>query len=155
MCSIIDAGVISEVFGPDQTEVGIEFRKLIEENQTQLVLGGKLLEELKKNKNFKNWLPLGQAYGRVQLVESRGVEIETQKLRDSGSCDSNDHHIIALAQISGARLLFSNDKALHRDFGNRDLIAKPRGKILSTNEGSELKPHQRRMLRERRLCRQE
>ena len=54
------------------------------------------------------------------------------ELQDAGACQSNDLHVLALAQVSGARLLYSNDLSLHQDFGNRDLISRPRGKIYST-----------------------
>ena len=36
-----------------------------------------------------------------------------EELNEEGRCHSNDTHVIALAQITGARLLYSNDKALH------------------------------------------
>ena len=39
----------------------------------------------------------------------------------SDSCRSNDPHVIALAQINGARLLYSNDEALQKDFGDKRL----------------------------------
>ena len=57
-----------------------------------------------------------------------------EKLLQEERCRSNDTHVIALAQISGARLLYSNDKDLHVDFKNKRLIDEPRGKIYSTNE---------------------
>ena len=38
------------------------------------------------------------------------------ELQDAGACQSNDLHVLALAQVSGARLLYSNDLSLHQDF---------------------------------------
>ena len=60
---------------------------------------------------------------------------------------------LALAQVSGARLLYSNDLTLHQDFGNRDLINRPRGKIYSTHAGGQIQDSHRRLLRRNDLCR--
>lgn len=69
-----------------------------------------------------------------------------------GMCQSDDTHIIALAQISGARLLFSNDKALHQDFKNKELINNPRGKVYSTLRGSDFRASHKNLLARRDLC---
>ena len=76
-----------------------------------------------------------------------------EELGREGRCRSNDIHVIALAQISGARLLYSNDQALHEDFGNKLLIDRPRGKVYSTNERKDFTNAHRRLLNNRNLCR--
>ena len=68
-------------------------------------------------------------------------------------CESDDPHIIALAQISGARLLYTNDLALQRDFRKRDLIADPRGKVYSTHRRDDYTEAHRKLLSNRTLCR--
>ena len=68
------------------------------------------------------------------------------------SFKSDDHHVIALAQLSGARLLYSNDSALHDDFGNKSLIDQPRGRIYSTKESSTFRNVHRHLLRDH-ICR--
>ena len=73
--------------------------------------------------------------------------------RDSaggGVCKSNDLHVLALALVSGARLLYTNDTALIDDFGNRDIVARPRGKIYTTAQVTDA---HRRLLAARDLCR--
>lgn len=70
----------------------------------------------------------------------------------------NPEHIIALAKISGARLLYSNDQLLQRDFNEKELIDKPRGKIYSTHktdeyDNSKFDEAKRRLLN-RNLCQQ-
>ena len=57
-----------------------------------------------------------------------------------------------LAQVSGARLLFSNDVPLHRDFKNRDLVDVPRGKVYSTREDTSFTQRHRRLLNDPALC---
>ncbi len=76
-----------------------------------------------------------------------------EKLLQEETCRSNDTHVIALAQISGARLLYSNDMALHKDFRNKSLIDKPRGKVYSTNKRKDFTSAQEKLLNDRNLCR--
>ena len=49
-------------------------------------------------------------------------------------CTSNDVHVLALALVSGARLLYTNDAALIMDFKNSKVIANPRGKVYTTSK---------------------
>ena len=70
-----------------------------------------------------------------------------EKLLQEERCRSNDTHVIALAQISGARLLYSNDKDLYVDFKNKHLIDEPRGKIYSTNEDKNFTNSHARLLK--------
>ena len=62
-------------------------------------------------------------------------------LRRDGAYVSNDAHVIALAQVSGARLLYSNDSDLQDDFKDKSLIDSPRGRIYTTERGRRLQPH--------------
>ena len=48
-----------------------------------------------------------------------------------GNVRSDHIHVIALANASGARLLYTEDKGLMDDFKNKDLISKPRGTVYS------------------------
>ena len=153
MCAIIDNNVVAEAFGPDQTPAGTAFRDSVDQEGLRLVVGGALLDELDHNQNFRRWRAVARLYGRVQMIGREVVETLAEQLRSSNSCVSNDAHVIALAQVSGARLLFSNDKDLHRDFKNRHLIDDPRGKVISTNEGTAVTRSHRRLLNDSSLCR--
>ena len=68
------------------------------------------------------------------------------ELRTEGVCKSNDLHVLALALVSGARLLYTNDTALIDDFGNREVIARPRGKIYTTARNADVTDAHRRLL---------
>ena len=48
------------------------------------------------------------------------------ELVDGRVCCSNDSHIVALAIVSGARVVVSRDQALAEDFTNPKLL-KPKG----------------------------
>ena len=65
-------------------------------------------------------------------------------------CASNDSHIIALAQVANARMLYSRDQDLHQDFTNLALLDRPRGKVYPRNRS--LSESKRWLDRNRRLC---
>jgi len=73
-------------------------------------------------------------------------------LRGSGTCRSNDHHIVALAVVSGARLLYTNDRNLTDDFKDKRLIDNPRGKVYSTTGSTRYDQGKKRLLNNRELC---
>ena len=82
--------------------------------------------------------------------------MEETRLEKKGLCISDDPHVIALARISGARLLCSNDKDLQQDFGTKNLIDRPRGKVYSTRDKQKYKEYQPnvhgKLLANRDLC---
>ena len=57
------------------------------------------------------------------------VEDRANELRRRKACTSDDTHVLALALVSGARLLYPNDAALIKDFKNRRIVANPGGKV--------------------------
>ena len=67
--------------------------------------------------DFKTlWRTYDQA-GQVNHMNSIDVEKEMKTLKN---LKSNDDHIIALALVSGAKILVSGDKNLHEDFKNKE-----------------------------------
>ena len=129
MCVIIDADLAGDVFkdapAPDYRPI---LRWLLRGNGT-LVFGGRNARELYR---------IGRAARMIQVLRSAGkafqqpdeqVDARETTVTRTGLCRSNDPHIIALAQISGARTLCSHDQDLHADFRNRELISNPRGMI--------------------------
>ena len=153
MCAILDADVAHQVFGKERPPAGEAFFDRINSGGMRLVVGGKLLEELDNDARFRIWRQQASQAGRVGIVDAQRVEARTADLRNEGACRSNDLHVLALAQVSGARLLYSNDLSLHQDFGNQQLINNPRGKIYSTHAGGQLRESHRRLLRRNDLCR--
>ena len=152
MCAIIDANVVAEAFGDVRTPAGQAFRDSVDQGKLRLVVGGELLDELDQYANFRRWRATANQYGRVHTVARGNVDPLTAGLRASQSCVSNDEHVIALARVSGARLLCSNDVRLHRDFKNRDLVDAPRGKVYSTREDTSFTQDHRRLLNGPALC---
>lgn len=154
MCAILDANVVSEVFGKNRPEAGAQFLNWLTTGRGQLVVGGKLFRELiDKNEGFRLWARQAIAAGRLKRHSDAVVQHRTSMLERSAQHKSNDPHVLALAQISGARLLYSNDRNLRSDFANPRLINSPRGKIYSTLRSKEFgRPH-RSLLSRSDLCR--
>ena len=152
MCAILDANVVHEVFSNDRPPAGTAFFNRINPGYLRLVVGGKLLDELSQNRICREWIQQATLAGIVRTFNDQAIAAQCTVLQRSGLCMSNDLHIIALAQVSGARLLYSNDRPLHRDFRNRMLINHPRGKVYSTYTGGQLRNSHQRLLGSN-LCR--
>ena len=153
MCAILDADVVHEVFATDSHEAGKRFFDWINTGRGRLVIGGKLTIELSRASiKFRQWAKIAGIKGRVRTVQDIEVNQRVEELAQVSSFYSNDIHIIALAQISGARLLYSKDGALHKDFTNKELIDQPRGKVYSTSRGGEFSKNHQRLLEDRGLC---
>ena len=152
MCAILDANVAGLVFGSERPRAGRAFFEWIDSGRGSLVVGGRLRRELDRNRVFQAWrLEAGRA-GRVTLLSDEVVDSTAQQILQEGACRSDDEHVLAVAQLSGARLLYTNDADLQADFGDRALIDRPRGKVYSTRIHDHLTPTHRRLLGARRLC---
>lgn len=155
MCAILDANVASEVFGSNQPPAGKGFFDWINTGGGRLVAGGRLREELQRSSDgFRKWVDQAARYGRIRFKNDGDVTERTEELQAEAGLRSNDPHIIALAQVSGSRLLYSNDRDLQNDFKDRSLINNPRGKVYSTLVNDQFTSGRRRQLVARsELCR--
>ena len=154
MCAILDANVKHELTS-EQGRAGAFFYDWLLTGHGKIVIGGtKLKAELyASSESVDNRLitELRKA-GKIIERDDNSVDSRADDLHDKGVCGSDDHHIIALAQISGARLLYTNDKRLQKDFKNRNLVNKPRGKIYTTTQTKDTTDVHRRLLNDRNLC---
>ena len=150
MCAIVDANVAGEVFGSNQTQAGAEFLKWLVSGRGRLIAAGKLVDELDKTPT-REWIRQAKLSGKLQSMDDADVNAKAVQLQNS--CSSDDPHVIALAQMSGARLLYSNDSTLHQDFRSKSLIDAPRGRVYSTLEDPTFRDRRRRLLANRNLCR--
>ena len=154
MCAIVDANVVSEIFGSDLPPAGEKFFDWLNKGSGRLVGGGKLLEELEKSSvDFRRWGQEAQLAGKMRIVNKSEVDARTEQIQNEGAIRSDDPHVIALAQVSGARLLYSNDGNLQQDFKNKSLIDDPRGKVYSTREDGSFQRSHDRLLKNKNLCR--
>ena len=151
MCGILDANVAHEVFGSTRPPAGEKFFDWINTGNGRLVAGGKLLEELYQT-SARDWAQQAINAGLIRSVNEHKINTRTETLQNEGSCSSDDPHVIALAQVSGARLLYSNDNKLSQDFKNKMLIDGPRGKVYSTRTDQRFTNSHRQLLRKKDLC---
>ena len=155
MCAIVDNNVRHEVFWDReaQTPAGKYFLDWVEGTRGNLVIGGELRHELNGYARFQLWLRTATRRNIVRSVPDEQVESETRKLREQRICKSDDEHVLALARVSGARLLFSNDRDLQRDFKDSSIISGPvKGHIYTTVRCSKISSTHRNLLRRNDLC---
>lgn len=153
MCGIVDANVANEVFGNERPSAGEHFFGWLMSPRGQLVVGGKLLQELDRSTGFRRWMKTAIGYGRARTVSDDDIEARGADLRQKDICRSDDEHVLALALVSGARLLYTNDEALTEDFKNREIVGNPRGKIYTTVREGKVTVAHKRLLADRTLCR--
>ena len=154
MCAIIDANVMDEAFGRRPAPAAVMFIDWIDSRRGRLIVGGsKLRRELNNaSNNFKRGAREALLSRIARDVNDVKVDKRTKQLVADGSCKSNDQHVIALAQLGGARLLYSNDGNLQQDFRDKRLVDNPRGQVYLTRVSKEFTPTHRGLLGRRDLC---
>jgi hypothetical protein len=137
MCLILDTDILHKVFRGPSAEFEPVYRALMT-GDARCVYGGGLTLEYQQVEWFRRLLlRLDQQGIAHQFVKSK-IDLEEGKLREKGICGSNDIHILALAIVSRARLLCSEDAALGEDFTNPAILSKPRGNIYKRAEHAHL-----------------
>ena len=132
MCLILDTNKYGDFLNqnnPDMEPV----RKWLEK-------GGKIAyaptqtmkSELNKHEKMRQKFYDYDEAGKLKQPPKEEVEKAMERLQKL-DLKSDDPHIIALAQVSGVKLLVSGDKALHADF--KELI---KGKIYQTKKHQNL-----------------
>ena len=152
MCAILDNNVRHEVFGDNPTEAGTFFLDWLTRRGGVLVVGGKLLMELGESLKFAQWLRQAERVGRARSIPDQQVNDQTERLQRKEICQSDDQHVLALALVSGARLLFTNDRALQDDFRDRRIVPGVRGRVFTTLQTKETTTTHKRLLRRTDLC---
>ena len=147
MCAILDTNTAHQLFGNNRPPAGKAFFDWIDSGTGKLIVGGKLRQELYKA-GCGEWLRGAILAGDAIEIDDAKVNREKETLEDQALCRSDDPHVIALARLGGARLLYSNDKKLHRDFKDKNLIDNPQGKIYSTLKSGKLTTSKKTLLRQ-------
>ncbi len=145
MCAIIDANVVNLLFGDHPREPAAYFlRWLSRRNGGIIVVGGRLYHELEKNQKFLQFFTDRFQSGRARRIKDEIVEADEACIRHLQT-RSNDTHVLALARVSGARLLFTNDENLKLDFGNPAIMGTP-GYVYTTNRGRRVRSYARQQI---------
>ncbi len=132
MCLIVDNNVASLVLvTPDPAYQPVS-DALFKSRTAQVVHGGHLTDEY--GPNVKARLRMLDQIGGVRVLPDAEVRSKTAELLASGLCLSDDPHVLAVAWVSKARLLCSDDDLLTADFKNPRLLPKPRGNVCHSSK---------------------
>lgn len=131
MCMIIDTDrlVAFAAETVDAAPIHWWLRKLL--GNLVYSTGGKFETELKRVPEAKRRLEEYQRAGRARFVPPDSLREEVAGLETSELVRSNDAHVLALARVSGARLLYTGDKALMEDFRDLEIVPRPKGRVYS------------------------
>lgn len=128
MCLIIDNNVVHLVFRQTPSEDYIPIVKALTQRKAKAVYGGYLVEEYKLLRTYFKIILEFDRQGMMRKINDTKVNDVTTNIEKRVSLKSDDPHIIALALVSNARLLCSEDKDLAEDFTNKEIL-NPRGKV--------------------------
>jgi hypothetical protein len=128
MCLIIDVNTLHKVF-PTPTADYEPVAKAVADGKAKIFYGGELAREYMAMERFRRYLRMLDQKGSAQIFPVAEVDAKAEELEERDCCRSDDPHVLALALVSGARLLCSEDNDLCDDFKDSHIIAKPRGKI--------------------------
>ena len=126
MCLILDTNMYGPFLSHDNEDM-LPVRDWIERKNGKIAYSGmgKMKIELEKSPNVRSRF---EQYSRAGKLKTFPIEVVEQQRERLPSLRSDDPDIIALAQVSGVKLLVSNDENLHADFK-----AIARGKIYQTS----------------------
>ena len=160
MCAIVDADSSGEIAAVNPSAGAQAFKEWIADGRCCLVVGGSRLRrelgrgftdpERAKQTTVTEWISGVALAGKLISEDDAEVDARADQIEQSGLCASNDFHIIALAQVAGARMLYSRDAELHQDFTNTALLSQPSGKVYPRNLS--LSASKQWLARNRRFC---
>lgn len=135
MCIILDVNCISKFKNPTDEDMEPVWDWLERKN-------GKIVYAYTEQFN-KEWDEGGgyqlrrdlQRRGKFKERLAQEVQEKADELEQSDILRSDDPHIIALAIIAEVKVLVSNDRRLHEDFKNRNLVG---GKVYQRKSHSRL-----------------
>ena len=143
MCAIVDADSSGEIAAA-ASPAARAFKEAFASGQCRLVVGGSRLRrelgrsftepERAKLTTVAEWISQVARAGKLIDYDDGEVDDRAEDICRDGLCVSEDFHIIALAQIAGARILYSKDQKLHRDFKNPKLLNGSGGKVYPLNQ---------------------
>lgn len=135
MCLIVDNNTAHQI--TLRSNDAIPIIRALDKRQVTLATGGKHLDELMGNSIRRLLIELLRN-GRARNFTGSELEKKTEQFSKSTTVVSDDPHILALAIVSGARVLYTQDRDLITDFRNPRNIKKPRGAIYSTFSNANL-----------------
>lgn len=148
MCAIVDASGANDVFGEDRPEIGIAFFDWISDHG-HILTGGKLTMEIGDLcPRFLKWAEEAERTRKLIKINRSRIHAEMGEVikRKHGGSPLNDAHILAIARLGGARLLYANDKDLLENFVDPRLVSRPRVDTLTSLAGGRVTDEDREIL---------
>ena len=115
MCLILDASKFGDFIDPDNSDMAPVKEWIKKSGKIVYSQTTELEKELNKCPKMKEYFEVQRKVNKLNSVNKEKVEKKEKSLKN---LSSDDPHIIALALVSGTRLLVSGDKNLHKDFKN-------------------------------------
>lgn len=134
MCMIVDTSRMSDFLTEPKTPDAEPIHRWLQRGWGTLAfsMGAKFASELEERyPKAKTLLLRYWRDGQARGFPDEEVEGEAHRLESEGFLRSNDSHVLALARVSGARLLYCGDRALMADFKDERVLRKPRGRVYS------------------------
>jgi len=139
MSLIVDANCAASTLCTSPCAAFAPVMTAIRNGDAKLVFGGtKLKREYSRLSSVWRFIVALDRAGKAKAISDGAVDALQASLEQSGLLRSDDSHIIALAKVSGARLLCSLDRDLHCDFVSKQLIDKPRGSVYQNSSHASL-----------------
>ena len=137
MCMIIDANVMGKFLRDSKNEdCDPIYRWLRNGGKILYSSGGRFKHEIGEFAKIK--LSELSGKGNAILVGAEKFYKIEHDIKIGKLCKSDDFHILALAKFTGARVLYTKDRKLIKDFKNKILIDNPRGRIYSSKSNAGL-----------------
>ena len=127
MCIIVDTNTFHKFKNPDDEDMEPVWTWLEKRDGKIAYSDIEKLEEEWDNGGMQNLRNRLRQRGKLKIVSPQDVQEKADELK--GEIASNDEHIIALAIVSGVKVLVSyreGDRNLFEDFKNRNLV---RGRV--------------------------
>ena len=135
MCIVVDANMFGAFKDPANENMESVWNWLRKKNGKIAYSNTKKFEEEWERGGMTSLIKLLRQSGQLKEIPPQEVEAKENELNRIDTIRSDDPHIIALAIIANVKVLVSNDRRLHEDFKNRNLIG---GSVYQTKSHSRL-----------------
>lgn len=121
MCIILDANQKNSFIDLNNDDME-PVRKIIEAGDLKIVYAKTSKFQREYGKAMWSRLLRYRVDGQAVLFSNEQIDTEIKKLGKIKKIKSDDNHILALARISGAKLLITEDEDLIKDFKDGDIV---------------------------------
>ena len=131
MCIIVDANMFGRFKDPTNEDMKPVWNWLQRENSKIAYSNTQKFEEEWERGGVTDLIKLLRQSGKLKEILPQEVKEKENELNRTGEIESDDPHIIALAMTANVKVLVSNDRRLHEDFKNHNLVG---GRVYQTKD---------------------